>query len=216
MEALRVYPPSDHTHSTLGLFSPLSTTRPNYPASTAYSDLSQTSRNPSASPPLSPTKHTTTAPAGSTTTTTTAAGTTRGLSNLPPATDSLINLDSDRQPSLAARLHRRKKTYQPPTAPASKYSQPHDPLRAARLAWRLQEEYAEQVRLEEEHMMHASSTSFHRKQRESAAQAGARQTAPTQRPKRKKAVRSKWTAFVVWFKLGIYRFTRGLKSMFRC
>ena len=199
MEALQHYPPSEashHTHTTQGLFSPLSI-RPTYPASATFSDFSATSNQ---SPPVSPTKYTTT------------ATTTRGL---PPATDSLINPDTQ-QPSLTARLHRRKKTYKGPTAPAANYSAPHDPLRAARLAWRLQEEYAEQVRLEEEHIR-TSSASFQRQQREmQAAQHQVRTTGPTPSRTRtkKKAVRSKWTAFVVWFKLSLYRFTRGMKSVF--
>jgi len=199
MEAVQPYPPSEasHTHTTQGLFSPLSI-RPTYPPSTTFSDFSATSNQ---SPPVSPTtKYATTATS------------TRGL---PPATDSLINADTQ-QPSLTARLHRRKKTYKGPAAPAANYSAPQDGLRAARLAWRLQEEYAEQVRLERE-QIRASSASFQRQQREmQAAQQQVRMTGPMpSRPRtKKKAVRSKWTAFVVWFKLSLYRFTRGFKSMF--
>jgi len=132
--------------------------------------------------------------------------TSTNLLHMPPPTDSLINLES--QPSLTARLHRRKKTYQPPTAPPLNASQPHDPLRAARLAWRLQEEYAEQVRIEEE-QMRQSSSSFQRQQREFV-----RQTAPAQ-SKQKRKVRSKWQAFLLWFNLGFYRFTRGIKNIFK-
>jgi len=200
MEAVQYYPPSEasqHTHTTQGPFSPLSI-RPTYPASTTFSEFSATSNQ---SPPVSPTtKYATTA---------------TSARSLPPATDSLINSDPQ-QPSLTARLHRRKKTYKGPTAPATNYSAPNDGLRAARLAWRLQEEHAEQVRLERE-QMRASSASFQRQQRElQAAQQQVRTAGPMpSRPRtKKKAVRSKWTAFVVWFKLSLYRFTRGLKSIF--
>ena len=130
------------------------------------------------------------------------------LRNLPPVTDSSIGLEA--QPSLTARLHRRKKTYQPPTAPPTHASQPQDPLRAARLAWRLQEEYAEQLRIEEEAMQRRSSA-FQHHQRES----GVRQTAPARSQKRPRRVRSKWQAFMLWLKLGIYRFTRNVKSVFK-
>jgi hypothetical protein len=200
--ALRVYPPSDtshHTHTPHPLFSPIPH-RTGYAPSTTYSDFSQTTQ----SPPLSPIKFP--APQPSTYTPRT----------LPPATDSLINPDPEKQPSLTARLHRRKKTYQGPTAPATSYSQPRDPLRAARLAWRAQEEYAEQVRAEEEHLRETSAAKRQQKlEKEQFAQRAGRAAgvAPVKRPMKKKA-RSKWTAFVVWIQLSLYRFTRGMKNLF--
>ena len=133
-----------------------------------------------------------------------------GHLNLPPAADTLIGIEA--QPSLTARLHRRKKTYRPPTAPPVHASQPHDPLRAARLAWRLQEEYAEQVRLEEE-SMRQSSSSFQRQQGEFTSHV--RQTMPMQSKKKRKKVKGSWHAFLLWFKLGFYRFTRSVKSVFK-
>jgi hypothetical protein len=184
MTTLHVSVPSETQTHTSGPFTPVFH---GYAGSTrTYSESTQ-------SPPTSPLRYNPTKPS---------------LLNLPPATDSLIGLDS--QPSLTARLHRRKKTYQPPTAPPVHASQPHDPLTAARLAWRLQEEYAEQVRVEEE-QMRQSASSFQRQQREIV-----RQTAPAQsRPPRRKRVRSKWQAFLLWFKLGFYRFTRGIKNIFK-
>lgn len=181
--ALQVSPPSETQTHVSGPYTPVFH---GYAGSTrTYSESTQ-------SPPTSPLRYNPPKP---------------GLLNLPPATDSLIGLDS--QPSLTARLHRRKKTYQPPTAPPIHASQPHDPLRAARLAWRLQEEYAEQVRLEEE-QMRQSSTSFQRQQRDSVRPAPPQQSRP-----RRKRVRSKWQAFLLWFKLGFYRFTRAIKNVFK-
>lgn len=187
MATLHVSPPSEtHTHTTAGLFSPVTH---GYAGSSTrtYSESTQ-------SPPTSPLNYKSPA-----------------LLNLPPATDTLINTGLESQPSLTARLHRRKKTYKPPTAPPIHASQPHDPLRAARLAWRLQEEYAEQLRVEEE-QMRQSSSSFQRQQQKEFV----RQTAPAQSNRHKrKAVRSKWQAFWLWFSLGFYRFTRRVKSVFK-
>lgn len=187
MATLHVSPPSEtHTHTTAGLFSPMTH---GYAGSSTrtYSESTQ-------SPPTSPLNYKSPA-----------------LLNLPPATDTLINTGLESQPSLTARLHRRKKTYKPPTAPPIHASQPHDPLRAARLAWRLQEEYAEQLRVEEE-QMRQSSSSFQRQQQKEFV----RQTAPAQSNRHKrKAVRSKWQAFWLWFSLGFYRFTRRVKSVFK-
>ena len=90
MASLHVYSPSETQTHASGAFSPLIH---GYPTST-YSESTQ-------SPPTSPLKYN-------------QANT--NLLNLPPATDSLIA--PEQQPSLTARLHRRKKTYQPPTAPA--------------------------------------------------------------------------------------------------
>jgi hypothetical protein len=192
MATLQVYPPSEGTST--GAFSPIIPSR--YATSTAtYSESTQ-------SPPTSPLKYPSTA----------TTKTTPHHHHLPPATDSLINPDLTSQPSLTARLHRRKKTYQPPTAPAINGSQPHDPLRAARLAWRLQEEYAEQVRLEEE-QMRQSSVSYQRQQQREFV----RQTGPTRSVgnRSRKKVRSKWQAFLLWFNLGFYRFTRGVRNVFK-
>ena len=183
MATLQVYPPSESQTHMSGPFSP---TLRGYAGSTrTYSASTQ-------SPPTSPLKY---KPANTT------------LLNLPPATDSLIAPET--QPSLTARLHRRKKTYKPPTAPAINASQPHDPLRAAQIAWRLQEEYAEQVRIEEE-QMRQSSTSFQRQQRDFV-----RQTAPAHSRQKRKKVRSKWQAFTLWFKLACYRFTRAVRNLFK-
>jgi len=142
---------------------------------------------------------------------------------LPPATDSLIGRSiPDTQPSLTARLHRRKKTYTPPTAPAEHASQPHDPLRAARLAWRLQEEYAEQLRHEEQEMRR-STGSFTRQWQSSQREYGSRTTTtgtsgPGQRTKstsRKKGFKSRWQAFCLWVSLEYYRFTRKVRNIFK-
>jgi hypothetical protein len=84
------------------------------------------------------------------------------------------------------------------------------------LAWRAQEEYAEQIRAEEEHLREASAAKRQQKlQKEQFAQAAGRAAgvAPVKRPMKKKA-RSKWTAFVVWIQLSLYRFTRGMKNLF--
>jgi len=193
MATLHVYPPSEGT-SVAGPFSPIIASR--YAASTAsYSESTQ-------SPPTSPIKHPYTPQ----------LQLPHHHQPLPPATDSLINPDLTSQPSLTARLHRRKKTYQPPTAPPMHASQPHDPLRAARLAWRLQEEYAEQVRLEEEQMRQTSERRYQRAQQREFV----RQTGPAQsRNKGRKKVKSKWQAFLLWFKLGFYRFTRGVRNVFK-
>ena len=191
MATLSLYSPSEgaQTHTASGPFSPI--VQPRYANSIAtHTSYSESTQSPPLSPHLKyPPTHT-----------------------LPPATDSLINHDLTSQPSLAARLHRRKKTYQPPTAPPLHASQPHDPLRAARLAWRLQEEYAEQVRLEEE-QMRQSSVSFQRQQQRDYV----RQTAPmhSSRGRSKKRVRSKWQAFLLWFKLACYRFTRAARNIFK-
>jgi hypothetical protein len=185
MATLHVYPPSDTQTHASGPFSPVFH---------GYEGSAKTYSESTQSLPASPLKK---YPATNT------------LLHLPPPTDTLIGLEP--QPSLTARLHRRKKTYQPPTAPALHASQPHDPLRAARLAWRLQEEYAEQLRAEEE-SMRQSTSSYQQQQRDFV-----RQTAPAQsaRKRNKKAVRSKWQAFCLWFSLGFYRFTRGVKSVFK-
>jgi hypothetical protein len=192
MATLHPYPPSEtQTHSTSGAFSPILIPS-RYPHSTTYSESTQ-------SPPTSPLKY----------------HTPHHHLALPPATDSLITPPTDLPtgPSLTARLHRRRKTYQPPTAPPTTASQPHDPLRAARLAWRLQEEYAEQVRLEEEQMRQST---VRRQQREFTrpAYGGGGGVGGQVRGKRKK-VRSKWQAFLLWFKLGFYRFTRGVRNVFK-
>lgn len=193
MATLQIYPGSEGTSLAPGPFSPIIPSR--YATSTAtYSESTQ-------SLPNSPAKHYTNP-------------TQLHHQRLPPATDSLINTDlTSNQPSLTARLHRRKKTYQPPTAPALHASAREDPLRAARLAWRLQEEYAEQVRLEEEQMRQSSERRYQLRgeQREFV-----RQTGPAQsRVKGRKKVRSKWQAFLLWFKLGFYRFTRGVRNVFK-
>jgi|SRR5579859_7124080 len=183
MTTLSVYPPSETHTSTSAPFSPL------------FHGYAPSTRSYSAStisPPISPQKN---YPQPTTRT-------------LPPPTDTLIALQSE--PSLTARLHRRKKTYQPPTAPPAHASHPHDPLRAARLAWRLQEEYAEQLRVEEE-SMRASTSSFSRPQRGE----GVRQTAPAKSRGKRKVVRNRWQAFWLWVSLGFYRFTRGVKSVFK-
>jgi len=185
MATVYAYPPSEtHTQTTAGLFSPM---MPGYAGSSTrtYSESSHSAQT-------SPIKY--------------------NPLTLPPATDTLINTGQESQPSLTARLHRRKKTYQPPTAPPANASQPHDPLRAARLAWRLQEEYAEQLRVEEEQMrqMRQSSSSFQRQQREHI-----KQTAPAQSRRKQKNVRSKWQAFCLWMSLAFYRFTRKVKSVFK-
>jgi hypothetical protein len=184
MTALHVYPPSESQTHHSGPFSPVIH---GYGGST-YSQSTL-------SPPTSPSKHYPTSNL-----------------HLPPPTESLIGLESS--PSLTARLHRRKKSYQGPTAPPLHASQPHDPLRAARLAWKLQEEYAEQLRAEEE-SMRQSSSSYQQQQRE--AREYVRQTAPAQsaRKRNKKAVKSKWQAFTLWFSLGFYRFTRGVRNIFK-
>lgn len=183
MATLQLYPPSEAQTHTSGPFSPR--LGPNSPRT--YSETTQ-------SAPISPLKYS-------------SANNPNYVFNLPPAADSLINIEP--QPSFTARLHRRKKTYQPPTAPPMHASQPHDPLRAARLAWRLQEEYAEQLRADEEAMRH-SAASLQRQQRDYI-----RQTAPAQTRTRKRRVRSKWQAFVLWFKLGVYRITRGVRNIFK-
>jgi hypothetical protein len=178
--------------ATLQVYPPSETTRfsgPFSPASNAQTYSASSAHSPSTSPKY------------------TAANT--GHLNLPPATDALIGLEA--QPSFTARLHRRKKSFKPPTAPPENASHPHDPLRAARLAWRLQEEYAEQARLEQE-SMRQSSSSFQRQQREFTSQV--RQTAPIQSKRKQKKVKGSWHAFLLWFKLGFYRFTRNVKSCF--
>jgi hypothetical protein len=191
--ATLVYPPSEtHTHSTAGLFS----------SSLGHDGLAGSSRTYSAttqSPPVSPLKYTSVP--------------NPNLSyNLPPATDSLIAIET--QPSFTARLHRRKKTYKPPsTVPPTHASQPHDPLRAARLAWRMQEEYAEQLRIDEE-QMRSSTHSFQRQQQQQPE--FIRQTAPTSsRPPKRKKVKSKWQSFMLWLQLGLYRFTRSIRNIFK-
>ena len=140
--------------------------------------------------------------------------------SLPPATDKLIgrNLDDGNgSGSLAARLHRRKKNYKPPTAPPTHVSGPHDPLRAARLAWRLQEEYAEQLRIEEE-QMRIQQQSMKGKRREYArgpSVAGAGTTSSRRSAGRRKQVKNRWQAFWLWVSLGWYRFTRSVRSVFK-
>jgi len=196
MATLQVYPPSEgaQTHLSTGPFSPITPSR--YATSTpTYSESTQ-------SPPTSPLKYPSTITP------------TPHHPVLPPATDSLITTPENQQPSLAARLHRRKKTYQPPTAPALHASQPHDPLRAARLAWRLQEEYAEQVRIEEEQMRMSTVRYQRQQQREFVRQTGPARSPATGKSSRRK-VRSKWQAFLLWFKLGFYRFTRGVRNVFK-
>jgi hypothetical protein len=179
------YPPSDTQTHSPGVFSPIFH---NYAGST-YSESTQ-------SGPTSPLKYT---PART----------------LPPPTDSLITPNVETQPSLTARLHRRKKTYQPPTAPPNHASQPHDPLRAARLAWRLQEEYSEQLRNEEAEMKR-SSASFQRQQREYGRSASAPAPSAGGRTRtRKKGVKSRWQAFCLWVSLEFYRFTRSIRNIFK-
>jgi hypothetical protein len=133
---------------------------------------------------------------------------------LPPATDSLIGTNIETQPSLTARLHRRKKTYTPPTAPAERASAPHDPVRAARLAWRLQEEYAEQLRVEEQEMR-ASIGSFSQQQKEIRASVPVTFTSTPRTRPRKKGFKSRWQAFCLWVSLEFYRFTRGVRNIFK-
>jgi hypothetical protein len=59
--------------------------------------------------------------------------------------------------------------------------------------------------------MRQSSTSFQRQQQREFV----RQTAPTKSKQKRKKVRGKWQAFLLWFKLGAYRFTRAIKNIFK-
>jgi len=188
MASLKIYPPSDTQSHTSGPFSPVTY---GY-GSTTFSQSTQ-------SPPMSPLKYNA-----------------ESLSSLklPPATDSLI--PPEQQPSLTARLHRRKKAYQGPTAPPQHASQPYDPVRAARLAWRVREEYAEQVRAEEERMRETQEQAKReRAQKEYGRSAAPGATAAPPRPTAKRAVKSKWHSFLLWWKLGFYRFTRAVKNIFK-
>jgi hypothetical protein len=122
---------------------------------------------------------------------------------LPPSTDKLITAASPPEPSLAARLHRRKKGYRLPSAPAQHGSDvTSDPLRAARIAWRLQEEYAEQVRVEEEQLRRGSP---HQERGRPAVARG---------KQRRKEVRNRWQGFWLWVSLRWYRFTRSVRNLF--